>query len=134
MFGLPAQSTAVLLKFNRQLQRSIWRGLFTNWKKNVDYLYCLGEQLIGQNPNQRGDAEIPYVFQNDTISREHFPVLIIKRMENKNAHELGVKSQVSMLVMKTSCWITNTILYWAPLNQVLIATSSKPFSVVHYII
>lgn len=32
---------------------------FYKLKKNVDYLYCLGEQMIGQNPNQRGDAEIP---------------------------------------------------------------------------
>jgi len=89
MFGLPAQSTAVLFKFNSQLQMSIRRGLFSDWTNCwLSILQqCLGAWLIGQNPNQKGAAEIQYVFQNDSSSSEHFPVLVIKRTESKSDHE-----------------------------------------------
>lgn len=39
--------------------RGAYGEAFLQTEKNVDYFYCLGEQLIGQNPNQRGGAEIP---------------------------------------------------------------------------
>lgn len=91
MFGLPAQSTAVLLKFDSRLQMSIWRGLFPDWTNCWLFILqqWLGAQLIDQNPNQRDAAETQYIFQNYSSSTKHFPLL--ERMESKYDHELSMK-------------------------------------------